>query len=304
MEDYSISRKDFPPSLVELNERPSQGRTGSRNDLSVTVDSPALKPLSQDDFAYAEWRKTKPGIDLHVEVDKRFCSVPHALVGQLLALRITAITVEVMHKGKRVANHVSHGQGRYSTPTEHTPKSHQAHRGWSPGCFMHWAADTGPCTAQVVKQQLEGPPHPKHGYRPCLGLLNLGKRFDRQRLEKACERALAIRSVGYQSMNPILTQGLDRLPLEEGSNGQEALPQAHRHARGLEAIARATTDSRPALRRVPYPAGRARGAERGDPVANVPAQGRQAAGQRLLRRRRRSGPQRAGEGPSGSTRQL
>jgi hypothetical protein len=44
--------------LPTLNERPFQGRTESR--------------------------KAKSGIDYHVEVDRRFYSVPHALVGQVL----------------------------------------------------------------------------------------------------------------------------------------------------------------------------------------------------------------------------
>jgi len=78
--------------------------------------------LPQDKYEYAEWRKAKPGIDYHVEV---------------------------MHKGHRVAAHPRHGQGRFSTLTEHMPKSHQAHRDWSPGRFMNWASGIGPCTAQV-----------------------------------------------------------------------------------------------------------------------------------------------------------
>ncbi|WP_419648181.1 Mu transposase domain-containing protein [Thiolapillus sp.] len=110
--------------------------------------------MPQDDYEYAEWRHAKPGIDYHVAVDKRFYSVPHALVGKPLELRITAATVEVMHKGKRVASHPRHGSGRFSTLTAHMPKSHRAHREWSPGRFLNWAADIGPCTAQVVKQQL------------------------------------------------------------------------------------------------------------------------------------------------------
>ncbi len=123
--------------LPELNQRPFQGRSESRQDLYEILDRPALRPLPAEDYEYAEWRKAKPGIDYHVEVDKRFYSVPHALVGQVLDLRITAATIEVMHKGKRVASHARYGQGRFSTQTPHMPKSHQAHREWSPGRFLN-----------------------------------------------------------------------------------------------------------------------------------------------------------------------
>jgi len=217
--------------LLELNERPFQGREESRKDLFEAIDQPLLRPLPQDDYEYAEWRKAKPGIDYHVEAAKRFYSVPHALVGQVLDLRLTATTVEVMHQGRRVASHPRHGQGRFSTLTEHMPKSHQAHREWSPGRFMNWAADIGPCTAQVVKQQLENRPHPEHGYRACLGLLNLSRRYDRSRLEKACERALSIRSANYKSISSILKKGLDKQPVEKEEGVQGELP-LHTNVRG------------------------------------------------------------------------
>ena len=106
----------------------------------------------------------------------------------MLDLRITATTIEVMHKGKRVTSHARHGQGRYSTETAHMPKSHQAHRERSPGRFLNWAADIGPCTAQVVRQQPEDRPHPEYRYRACPGLLRLARRYDRTRLEKAWEQ--------------------------------------------------------------------------------------------------------------------
>ena len=112
--------------LPALNERPFQGRTESRKDLFEALDRPALKPLPQDDYAYAKWRKAKPGIDYHIEVDKRFYSVPHALVGQVLELRITATTVEVMHKGKRVAVHPPAWPGTVLHP-------HRAHAQVPPG---------------------------------------------------------------------------------------------------------------------------------------------------------------------------
>ncbi|MEJ1298647.1 MAG: hypothetical protein RPU64_12540 [Candidatus Sedimenticola sp. (ex Thyasira tokunagai)] len=175
----------------------------------------------------------KPGIDYHVEAAKRFYSVPHALVGQVLDLRLTATSVEVMHKGQRVASHSRHGQGRFSTLTEYMPKSHQAHRDWSPGRFMNWAGDIGPCTAQVVKQQLENRPHPEHGYRACLGRLNLSRRYDRSRLEKACERALSIRSANYKSISSILKKGLDKQPIEGEEDVQSELP-LHANVRGAD----------------------------------------------------------------------
>ena len=160
-------------------------------------------------------------------------SVPHALVGRTLDLRISASSIEVMHQGQRVAAHARHGKGRFTTVTEHMPKSHQAHRQWSPGRFRNWATDIGPATAEIVKKQLQDRPHPEHGYRACLGLLNLSRRYTRQRLEAACERALSIRSASYKRVASILQQGLDRLALEPEADPQGELP-LHTNVRGAD----------------------------------------------------------------------
>ncbi len=136
--------------------------------------------------------------------------MPHALVGVKLDVRVTDTSVEVMHKGQRVALHPRHGKGRFVTLTEHMPKSHQAHQNWSPGRFLNWATDIGPATLDVVQRQLS-----------------------RDRLEQACSRALAINSASYQSISSILKQGLDQLPLplaEEESELTE-LP-VHTNVRG------------------------------------------------------------------------
>ncbi len=131
--------------LDDLNRRPFQGRAESRRDLFEAIDRPALKPLPAVPYEYAEWIKVRPGIDYHVQVDGRFYSVPHALVGKKLEVRLTATTIEVLHKGRRVAIHArDHGNTRYLTRTEHMPRAHQAHRDWSPSRFLRWAADIGP----------------------------------------------------------------------------------------------------------------------------------------------------------------
>jgi transposase len=219
--------------LPALNERHFQGQSVSRRDLYEQLDAPALRPLPAQPYEYAEWCRAKPGIDYHISVNKRFYSVPHALVGQTLDVRLTAETVEVLHKGKRVAVHARYGPQRFSTLVDHMPRLHRAHREWSPGRFLNWAQAIGPCTRQVVQQQLENRPHPEHGYRACLGLLNLARRYSKARLESACERALAIRSINYQSIASILKQGLDQQTLEGDAHLQDDLP-LHDNVRGAD----------------------------------------------------------------------
>lgn len=86
-------------------------------------------------------------------------------------------------------------------------------------------------TLHVVEHQLKNRPHPEHGYRACLGLLSLAKRYRRSRLEAACARALAIHSPTYPSVGSILEKGLDRQPHQGGETETAALP-THANVRG------------------------------------------------------------------------
>ena len=220
--------------LVELNERPFQRQPHSRKDLFLRLDRPAMQPLPGQHYEFAEWKVVRPGIDYHVEIDRRFYSVPHALVGQRLEARYTAHSVEIFHRHQRIAVHPRHGAQPFSTLPEHMPRSHRAHREWSPSRFLRWAEEIGPETRAVVQGQLENRPHPEHGYRACLGLLRLARRFDPARLEAACRRASRIGSPNYASIQSILSSGLDLLEEEQDEAPASRPLPTHENVRGAD----------------------------------------------------------------------
>jgi hypothetical protein len=92
--------------LVErLNARPFKKLEGCRRTAFEALDRPALRPLPQMRWELARWKKAKVNIDYHVEHEARLYSVPHALVGEEIELRVTNTVVEVFHRGHRVASH-------------------------------------------------------------------------------------------------------------------------------------------------------------------------------------------------------
>lgn len=199
--------------LVDLNNRPFKKLEGSRRSAFETIDRPAMKTLPATRYEFADWKAALVGIDYHVELDERYYSVPHSLVRQKLELRFTASSVECFFKGRRVASHMrSAKRGAHTTLPEHMPESHRKHMQWTPGRLLNWALAIGPATRDVVKWQLENRPHPEQGYRACLGLLNLAKRYGEARLEAACRRALAIGSPQRKSIKSILEANLDQHP--------------------------------------------------------------------------------------------
>jgi transposase len=219
--------------LDTLNDRPFQKLEGTRRSLFEAVDRPALRPLPTPRYEFAERKSARVNIDYHVQVEGHLYSVPYQLVRQEVEVRLAAQTLEIFHDGRRVAAHLrSFRKGAFTTDPSHRPKAHTEHLEWTPSRIIRWAAKTGPQTAAVVRRVLEERPHPEHGYRACLGIMRLGKRYSPERLEAACRRAIDIRGVSYRSIASILKNGLDRLPAEEEEQASLDLPQSHENLRG------------------------------------------------------------------------
>jgi transposase len=219
--------------LIELNRKPFQKLPGSRRSMFEAVDKPALKPLPQHPYQYAEWKKARVNVDYHMEVDRHYYSVPHQLIKKQIDVRITNTTVECFYKNRRVASHIrSFQQGRHTTVKEHMPKSHQKMAEWTPDRFIRWAKKIGPQTVQLIMTVLSSRPHPQQGFRSALGILRLAKSYGDHRLEAACKRAMMIGSTSYRSVASILKHGLDQRPLAEQAKDKPAI--LHKNVRGSQ----------------------------------------------------------------------
>jgi transposase len=218
--------------LEALNAKPMRHYGGaSRRDLFERLDQPALRPLPTAPFEYAEWKHARVNLDYHIAVEHHPYSVPHALVHEDVEVRLTAATVEIFHRGQRVATHPrSATRSGFTTTPAHMPKSHQAHAEWSPARFRAWAATIGPQTAALVTALLTDRPHPEQGYRSCLGLFRLATRYPPRRLEAACARALTAGARSYRHVDAILKRGLDRTPEAPAT----APVATHDHVRGRD----------------------------------------------------------------------
>jgi transposase len=217
--------------LVRLNERPFRKRPGSRATLFAQLDRPALKPLPATRFQFGEWETARVNIDYHIEVRRHFYSVPYALVHQEVDVHLTAETVEVLHRGVRVASHIrSDAPAKATSLPEHMPKAHQRYLGRTPSTLIEDGQQVGPSTGQLVEALLAAKRHPEQGYRSCLGILRLAKTYPPERLEAAARRCLRARAYNFQSMDSILKNQLDRLPLPGDPPVQSAVD--HDNIRG------------------------------------------------------------------------
>jgi transposase len=206
--------------VEQINNRVTRHLGASRRALFEEIERSQLKSLPVTDYVFGQWKQCRAGIDYHVEIDKHYYSVPYTLVRQELWARYTPSTVEVFHRGTRVAAHRRGPPNRgHTTLPEHMPSSHRRYADWTLPRIMREAAEIGPNTTALVEIILREKRHPEQGFRSCRGIVKLVGRFPSERVEAACERALAVGARSYKSVKSILDTKLDRKQSEKAADG-------------------------------------------------------------------------------------
>ena len=203
-------------AVCALNARSFKRLSGSRQSRFESLDKPALNSLPSSRYEYGTWMKTRLQNDYHLEVAGNHYSVPSELTGQVVEGRVTAKTLEVFFKGRRVASHIlCQGTGHVVTNPLHQPESHRRYAEWTAEKAAVWAVGIGPCMVAFIESVVASKGHPEQARRACLGIVRLGRSYDRERLESAATRALAIRSVSYRSLETILRYDLDKVAVQQ-----------------------------------------------------------------------------------------
>lgn len=198
--------------MVALNQRPFQKLDGSRASWFVEEQS-SLHPLPAARYEHAIWKKAKVHLDYHVEIDHRYYSVPHGLIGKTVEVRLTDSTVELIHRGQRVAAHArAPGRGSFTTLEAHRPERHRHHLDRSHERLIQQADAIGPATGAVLKAQIHARKHPDYALRASLGIMRLAKDFSPEQLEAACRRAIALKAHSYTAIRALILNPSVRSP--------------------------------------------------------------------------------------------
>jgi len=211
-------------ALVALNATPFQKRVGSRQ--SQLVEERAhLAPLPATCFEAPSYLTRKVARDYHVDVQRQYYSVPYQHVGQRVEVRVTQAHVEVLRNDTRIALHrrVPASQ-RFVTDPAHMPAHHRAYRDPQ---ILRRAAAIGPQTAALIDALFAKRRHPEQAIRSAQGVLALVRDHDRADLEAACQRALALDTIGYEAVRRQLLVAAVQTPLP-------LTPVAHEHVRGSD----------------------------------------------------------------------
>lgn len=218
--------------LEDLNARPMKRLGGvSRRELYERYDRDALLPLPGEPYVIAEWRGARVAPDYHVALDDHYYSVPYVLCTEDVEARLTSTTVEVFHRGKRVASHArSYEKYRHTTLAEHMPAAHRSV--FEAGDeLVEWARGIGPMCEALVRRILESNFHREVGWRSAKGLQRQVHEYGPVRLEAACGQALVLGARSYKPVERMLRLGRESMPLS-GAEPAESAPIAHANVRG------------------------------------------------------------------------
>jgi len=232
LEDIRVA---MGPLVEAFNRRPLQSLGLSRRDLYEQLDRPALRPLPRETFVFATWYPEQTvGRDYHVRVEGRYYSVPSFLFGEVVEARVSEHTVEMFHRGERVASHArlrAEDTQRVSTAITHMPPHHRAQtelNRWDQARFLRWAETFGPGTLALIQGVFERRHMPEQAYGSCQGILHAASRVTVECAEEAaakCVEAGTFTARAFRNaLKALSTAG-------SGDSGDGPIPE-HENVRG------------------------------------------------------------------------
>jgi transposase len=207
--------------LHELNNKKMQRFDKSRHELFCEIDKPAAQNLPAQPYTLREWFNPKVNLDYHIEINKRYYSVPWTYYGKTVQACLEGSTLSVFYREQRIALHpVQPKEYAFLTVPEHMPQRHRNHYNWTESMLYKKAKDCGTFTEQLIKKIIAQKVHPQQGYRPALGILRLVSTYGMARLEAASKIAIDFQFTRVQQIADILKNGKD-LPEEQCSGTVE-----------------------------------------------------------------------------------
>ena len=182
--------------LEVINTKPFQKRPGSRREAYLSEEKEFMLPLPKRPYEPSVWKQQTVVNDYLISDGVNKYSVPFDLIGEQVQIRLTKDLVEIYFKGSRMTSHKR--LEKYCVQPvvkpEHMPSNHREYLNYNADEFKEWAVTVGKNTEEVVRYFLTSGSVPEQGYKACVSLKKLEKRYGKTKLEASCERMLAFTS--------------------------------------------------------------------------------------------------------------
>ena len=206
------------PLLEEHNKRPYRGSKKGRIDFFQQEEQALLRPLPEKRFIHKHYKKAVIQKNYHIWIgeDQHYYSVPFGYVGKAVEVVYDLDSVEIYCDLQRIAFHLrSSKTGKYTTLTGHMPERHiKVKDGMDPDQLIVQASQIGTHTKSFIEKILSRGAHCQPNFKSCQGILSLSKKYSKERLERATQRALQYNNITYKAVQSILLQSLDSIVVD------------------------------------------------------------------------------------------
>ena len=177
-------------------------------------------PWDGQPYEIADWRTVTVHQDHHIQCLQALYSIPSGMCppGQKVEVRLDSKLVRIYHRGKLIKTHLHQPMGGRSIDPNDYPAVLAPYATRAPDHIKREAARLGPAVAEFT-QRLFDNKVPWSKIRQGHKLLRLDERYTAQRLDAACQRALAVDLIDVRRLERILVQAL-----EEETTPQLPLP--------------------------------------------------------------------------------
>ena len=187
--------------LEKHNDTPFQKRDITRRQLFNEIEKSELLPMPADRYELKRYQVSKVEFNYHVYLkeDKHYYSVPYQYSAIKVKTIYTSRVVEIFKDNVRIAIHQRDRKPYwYTTIKQHMAQDHQLVDGWNPHRLICWAEKMGGSVKEFIQLMLDHREHPQQAFKACLGVLNLGKKYNEGAMQLVCKKAIKINSISYR----------------------------------------------------------------------------------------------------------
>lgn len=190
-----------------------------------------LLALPRTSFEIATWSSTTVHPDIHVKPgrSKALYSVPWRYIGKQVELRQGHKTVEVFCEGQLIKTHARIERGKQTDHSDYPPEK-IAFFMRTPAWCRRRAAELGQHVAGVVDALMEL--NALYRLRQAQGVIRLAEKYEPDRLDAACRRALEVGDPTLKTVRGILAAGTEHDALTVVA----AAPAAPAHLHGPQRL--------------------------------------------------------------------
>ena len=219
------------PLIDKYNNRVIRFIGKSRYELFEQEEKQYLQPLPANRHIYKEIKLATVDISYHVQLLKRFYSVPYKYLKEKVEVKYSTTLVEIYLKSKLIATHPRlHKINDRSTLKEHMPKNHQyQNEKMNPQRLLNWADSIGSNAKVFVQHRLDTADYPVNVYKSIIAVLHKAKIYGNIELDLALGYASSINATTVKSIESILSK---KLYLQAVNKPINSIHNDHENLRG------------------------------------------------------------------------